>query len=97
VITEADVIGGGSRSITWITILASVLGITLHRLADGEHGGAFGAARLGRLAVTGEDPAVLCTPPRRLAAIAPVAALQHAYEERLTRYRALYPALRAAL
>jgi xylulokinase len=95
VITEADVIGGGSRSGTWIAILASVLGITLHRLADGEHGGAFGAARLGRLAATGEDPATLCTPPRRLAAIAPVPALQQAYEARLTRYRALYPALRA--
>lgn len=96
-ITEADVIGGGSRSSTWITILASVLGITLHRLADGEHGGAFGAARLGRLAATGEDPMALCTPPRRLAAVAPVAALQHAYEERLARYRAVYPALQAVL
>jgi xylulokinase len=97
VITEADVIGGGSRSSTWIAILASVLGITLHRLADGEHGGAFGAARLGRLAVTGEDPATLCTPPRRLAAVLPVPALQQAYEARLPQYRALYPALRAAL
>jgi xylulokinase len=97
VITEADVIGGGSRSSTWITILASVLGITLHRLADGEHGGAFGAARLGRLAATGEDPVTLCTPPRRLAAIAPIPALQQAYEARLTQYRALYPALRIAL
>jgi len=95
VITEADVIGGGSRSSTWIAILASVLGITLHRLADGEHGGAFGAARLGRLAATGEDPVVLCTPPRRLAAVAPSPALQQAYEERLTQYRALYPALKA--
>jgi xylulokinase len=97
VITEADVIGGGSRSSTWITILASVLGITLHRLADGEHGGAFGAARLGRLAATGEDPVALCTPPRRLAAVAPIPALREAYEARLTQYRALYPALRAAL
>jgi xylulokinase len=97
VVTEADVIGGGSRSATWITILASVLGITLHRLADGEHGGAFGAARLGRLAVTGEDPVALCTPPRRLTAVAPVPALQQAYEARLSQYRALYPALRGAL
>jgi xylulokinase len=96
VITEADVIGGGSRSGTWIAVLASVLGITLHRLADGEHGGAFGAARLGRLAATGEDPVVLCTPPRRLAAIEPVPALQEAYQARLARYRAMYPALRAA-
>jgi xylulokinase len=97
VITEADVIGGGSRSSTWIGILASVLGITLHRLADGEHGGAFGAARLGRLAATGEGPVALCTPPRRLAAVAPVPGLQQAYEKRLIQYRALYPALRAAL
>ena len=96
VITEADVIGGGSRSPTWIVILASVLGITLHRLADGEHGGAFGAARLGRLAVTGEDPVTLCTPPHRLAAVAPIPALQQAYEDRQPHYRALYSALRSA-
>jgi xylulokinase len=95
-ITEADVIGGGSRSATWIAILASVLGITLHRLADGETGGAFGAARLGRLAETGEDPVAICTPPRRIEAIAPVPALQAAYAERLVYYRALYPALRQA-
>lgn len=96
VITEADVIGGGSRSATWIKILASVLGITLHRLADGEHGAAFGAARLGRLAATGEDPNALCTPPRRLAAIAPDANLQAAYEKRLPLYRSLYPAIKHA-
>ena len=95
-ITEADVIGGGSRSATWIKILASVLGITLHRLADGEHGAAFGAARLGRLAATGEDPVTLCTPPRRLTAITPDPTLQAAYEKRLPLYRALYPALKHA-
>ncbi|GAB0116931.1 xylulokinase [Acidisoma sp. 7E03] len=95
-ISEADVIGGGSRSGTWIAILASVLGLTLHRLADGEHGAAFGAARLGRLAATGEDPAAICTPPRRISAIAPDPRLQEAYEARLPIYRALYPAIRAA-
>lgn len=96
-ITEADVIGGGSRSPIWIGILASVLGITLHRLADGEHGGAFGAARLARLAATGEDPATICTPPRRIEAFAPNPDLAGAYAERLIQYRALYPALRGAL
>jgi xylulokinase len=96
-IAEADVIGGGSRSPVWIGILASVLGITLHRLADGEHGGAFGAARLARLAATGEDPATICTPPRRIEAFAPNPDLAGAYTERLTQYRALYPALRGAL
>jgi xylulokinase len=97
VIDSADVIGGGSRSPTWIAILASVLGITLYRLADGEHGGAFGAARLGRLAVTREDPAAICLPPRRLETVAPVPRLHDAYQERLLRYRALYPALRPSV
>ena len=59
----ADVIGGGSRSRSWIAIIAAVLGLPLHRLADGEHGGAFGAARLARMAVTGEDPALVCAAP----------------------------------
>jgi xylulokinase len=96
-IAEADVIGGGSRSSVWIGILASVLGITLHRLADGEHGGAFGAARLARLAATGEDPAAICNPPRRLEAFPPDPALTGAYAAQLARYRALYPALQGAL
>ncbi|WP_419730432.1 xylulokinase [Lichenicola sp.] len=92
-ITEADVIGGGSRSGAWIQILASVLGLTLHRLAAGETGGAFGAARLARLADTGEDPALVCTPPERVETFHPDPAMAAIYEGRLARYRALYPAL----
>jgi xylulokinase len=97
VIAEADVIGGGSRAAVWVGILAAVLGIPLHRLADGEHGGAFGAARLARLAATGEDPAAVCTPPRRLAAVLPDPELAGLYTARLAHYRALYPALRGVL
>jgi len=92
-VAEMDVIGGGSRSAAWIRIIASVLGVRLHRLADGEHGGAFGAARLARLAVTGESPEAVCTPPTRVETIAPDPALQTAYAVQLARYRALYPAL----
>ena len=55
-VAEADLIGGGSRSRAWAGIIASVLGIPLHRSAEGERGGAFGAARLARLALSGEDP-----------------------------------------
>ena len=92
-ITEADVIGGGSRSGAWIQILASVLGLTLHRLAAGETGGAFGAARLARLADTGEDPSLVCTPPERVETFHPDPAMAEIYAGRLARYRALYPAL----
>jgi len=96
-VTQADVIGGGSRSCLWIQILAAVLGIPLHRLADGEHGGAFGAARLARLAVTGEDPADICTPPTRIETIAPDPGLAAAYADRIERYRRLGAAVRDAL
>jgi xylulokinase len=92
-IAEADVIGGGSRSRAWVAIIASVLGIPLHRVAEGEQGGAFGAARLARLALTGEDPAAICTPPERVETVPPDRALSDAYARRLPRYRALYPAL----
>lgn len=96
VITEADVIGGGSRARVWLVILASVLGIPLHRLAEGAHGGAFGAARLARLAATGEAVASVCTKPARLETILPDPVLQAAYGPRLAQYRALYPALKGA-
>ncbi|WP_288586094.1 xylulokinase [uncultured Methylobacterium sp.] len=94
-IEAADVIGGGSRSPAWIRILASVLDLPLSPLAEGEHGGAFGAARLARLAVTGEAPEALCTPPARGATVMPDPELVPAYAERLAHYRGLYPALRA--
>ncbi|EHH68419.1 xylulokinase [Gluconobacter morbifer] len=91
---EADVIGGGSRSPLWTSIIASVLGIRLHRLAHGEHGGAFGAARLARIAATGEAVEAICTAPERVAAIDPDPTLQDAYAQAYHRYLKIYPALR---
>ncbi|MEZ0212916.1 MAG: xylulokinase [Xanthobacteraceae bacterium] len=93
----ADIIGGGSRSRFWTAVLASVLGLPISRIADGETGGAFGAARLARMAATGEAPGEVCTPPRRLETIEPVPALVAAYQDRHARYRALYPALKGVL
>ena len=93
----ADVIGGGSRSRAWIAIIASVLDIPLRRLAAGEHGGAFGAARLARMAVTGEAPETVCTPPEREETIAPEPALVDAYAGRIERYRGLHRAGAASI
>jgi xylulokinase len=89
-VEAADVIGGGSRSRAWIAIIAAALGIPLHRLAAGEHGGAFGAARLARMAVTEEAPEAVCVRPARAETIQPDPALAHAYTAHLARYRDLY-------
>lgn len=93
-VAEADVIGGGSRSPFWISVLASVLGLRLHGLAHGEHGGAFGAARLARIAATGESVESVCTSPERVSTTDPDPTLRLSYAEAYLRYRRLYPALR---
>jgi xylulokinase len=89
-IAEADVIGGGSRSRFWLSVLANVLNVPVHRFADGETGAAFGAARLGRLAVTGEAIDAVCTAPQRVETFEPDGALAQAYAERLPQWRRLY-------
>jgi xylulokinase len=89
-IAEADAIGGGSRSRFWLAVLASVLNVPIHRFAEGETGAAFGAARLGRLAVTGEAIDTVCTPPRRIETFEPDRVLVDAYADRLPTWRELY-------
>lgn len=93
-IAEVDLVGGGSRSALWAQIITDVLGIPVHRVEEGEVGAALGAARLGRLAATGEDPAKVCTRPRRLASFAPRASAVAAYDEAYHQWRKLYPALK---
>jgi xylulokinase len=93
-IAEVDLVGGGSRSALWAQICADVLGIPVHRVEEGEVGAALGAARLGRLAATGEDPAQVCTRPRRLASFVPRASTRAAYDEAYHQWRKLYPALK---
>ncbi|WP_224242376.1 xylulokinase [Hyalangium gracile] len=93
-VARASAVGGGSRSPLWLKILASVLNRPLDVHAEGDFGGAFGAARLGRLAATGEDPFKLAVPPPVARTIEPDAALVHRYAQEYPRWRRLYPALR---
>jgi xylulokinase len=88
-IGSAYVIGGGSRSVAWIGVIAAVLGIPLRRLADGETGAAFGAARQARMAVTGEAPEVVCVPPATVETVEPDPVLAAAYAARIVEYRRL--------
>ncbi|MFM8747483.1 MAG: xylulokinase [Aestuariivirga sp.] len=86
--------GGGARSPFWMKILASALGKTLHVQEESGAGPAFGAARLARLALTGEDPAKVCTKPRIAAEIRPDPALADAYGGKLVQFRNLYRAVK---
>lgn len=82
-IREAIAIGGGSRSDLWLSILANVLDMPLHRYAAAETGAAFGAARLARLACTGEDRRAICLRPEGNAeTFRPEPALVAAYADR---------------
>ena len=90
---EIAVTGGGSKSPFWMKILASAIGRTVLLYESGETGPAFGAARLARLAVTGEDPGAVCAKPEIAAEIEPDPPLSAAYGERLERFRALYGAV----
>ncbi len=91
---EITVIGGGSRSRLWTRILASTLGETLLVRERAELGPAFGAARLARMAVTGESVESVCTAPPVVSRVEPDAALKAHYGERIAVFRDLYARLR---
>lgn len=93
-LTSAGLIGGGSRSPFWAQILANVLDIPLIRYEGADKGPAFGAARLARLASTGEQPEAVCTQPRHLQTVHPDPHFVDLYAPRLEAFRSLYRALR---
>jgi xylulokinase len=87
--------GGGARSTLWLRIVASALGIPLELTAAAE-GSAFGAALLGGVAaevfVDVHEAVRACV--RVVDVVEPDAEWIRAYDERYTRFRAAYPALR---
>ena len=78
-------IGGGSQSEYWLKLIATVLNVPLELPGNGEFGAAVGAARLARLARTGEDVEQVVTPPPIGQRILPdpehVAAFDRAYRQ----------------
>lgn len=92
-IAAAAIIGGGARSAFWARLIASILGIPVTRYAGAEAGPALGAARLARLAATGEPVAAVCRKPPVLDMLAPDPALHARYRDSFIRFRRLYRAL----
>jgi len=93
-LTYAGMIGGGSRSVFWARIFASVLNVPMVRYQGSDKGPAFGAARLARLATTGEAAETVCTAPNVLETIEPEPHLVDLYRPRIEAFRSLYRALK---
>ncbi len=92
-VETAGLIGGGARSAFWARIIASVTGVELVKYEASDRGPAFGAARLARLAVTGETAASVAVVPPVEQVVKPDPALADAYQGRLEAFRSLYRAL----
>jgi xylulokinase len=94
VVDRVAAVGGGARSRLWMRVLANALNRPIILYAGGEKGPAFGAARLARLAVTGEPVAMVCTKPPVAEIVEPEPTLVAAYAATGRRFRRLYQALR---
>jgi xylulokinase len=95
-IGDVTVVGGAARLPYWGPMLASALDVPLTYREGGEVGGAFGAARLGRLAATGEDPVKVCTAPKVSRVVEPVTALKEQMAPRRSLFVNLYRNLKTS-
>lgn len=91
-LSEAALIGGGARSPRWAQLMADVLGVPLHQVAESDHGCALGAARLALMAA-GHGLEV-ARPARRLRSYEPRAQALALHRERHARWQRLYPLAR---
>jgi xylulokinase len=89
-IERLSLIGGGARSRYWAQVMADVLELPLDLRTGAEVGPAFGAARLARLAVTGESPEGVCRRPVLIETLTPRPARVEAYRRAQPQFRALY-------
>ncbi len=78
-------IGGGSQSVYWLRAIATALNLPISVPGAGDFGGAFGAARLGMMAATGDTS--IATPPPVKTVIAPDTPLTDAFAEGHERYK----------
>jgi xylulokinase len=90
VVGEISVTGGGARFAYWGTLLAAALNRALTYRKGSEIGAAMGAARLARLALTGEPPRAVCAMPPMVQVIQPDAELTALLADRRGTFMRLY-------
>ena len=89
-VDRVTAVGGGSQSSYWLRTIATALNLTVDVPARGDFGAAFGAARLGLMAESGQEADIVCTPPVIDHTVAPEPALRSAFDDALARFRGLY-------
>lgn len=80
-------VGGGARSDYWLKAIATALDCPVDVPASAELGAAFGAARLGMMAATGQTESI-ATPSEIARQILPETCLTDAFDEGFQRYKA---------
>lgn len=82
-----SVAGGGSRSETWLQMIADITGLTLKLPGSGSQGAALGAARLGLMASEAVTAETVLTPPQTERTFVPDHDLKDAYAAGFDMYR----------
>src|SRR5271154_7055361 len=93
-IERVAITGGGAKSALWTRMIAAATGFTVVRMQGGETGPAYGAARLARMAATGEPPEIVCRPPEIADVTAPDPKLAAMFASNRERFKALYAAVK---
>ena len=94
-IERVGLIGGGAKSLLWTRMIAAVTGFTVVRMRGGETGPAYGAARLARIAATGESPEAVCVKPEIADVTEPDPKLADLFARQRERFTTLYAAVKA--
>jgi xylulokinase len=95
-VDDISVTGGGARLPYWGELLAAALGRPLTYRAGSEVGAALGAARLARLALSGEKVEEVCVQPPIERVVQPEAALANLLAERRHTFMRLYHDLKSS-
>jgi len=93
-IERVGLIGGGAKSALWTRMIAAATGFTVVRMKGGETGPAYGAARLARMAATGEPAEAVCLPPQIADVTEPDPELAAKFMAQRERFKALYAAVK---
>lgn len=97
--SDITLIGGGAKSRLWRNMLADLLREKLTFRDGGDVGPGLGAARLARLGLEGNEPGLqmiqkICPAPKVIEEHFPESGRSDYYQHKLSRYRALYQAVK---